>query len=131
MIRVLVALLLGAGAALAEPLDTAEKFQNYVGNRTMFFHLGDGRVHAAETYLRDRRVRWSLAEGECQEGVWWAQDGLICFAYEPNLVTQCWQVEIENGGLKATSDAETDPLVIYEAVGAEGEQLCLGPKVGV
>lgn len=131
MRQAVLALILTAGAALAEPLDTEEKFQSYVGFGTMFFHLGDGRVHAAETYLRNRRVRWSLQEGTCLEGEWWAQDGLICFDYEGTPDTQCWKVEVTPDGLTATSDEPGDPLVIYEAKGVEGEQTCAGPDVGV
>ena len=130
MIRAL-AVLLWAGAACAEPLDTAEKFERYVGGKTLFFHLGDGAVYAAETYLRDRKVRWSLAEGECLEGEWWADAGKICFAYENNPSPQCWTVDATPDGLKATTDDPLDPFVIYEATDAEGEQLCLGPKIGV
>ena len=131
MIRLVCALMLSAAPLLAEPLDTAQKFQDYVGGKTMFFHLGDGRIHAAETYLSDQKVRWSLATGACLEGEWWAQGGQICFTYENNPDPQCWTVEVTSSGLTATSDAPENPLVIFEAVGAEGEQLCLGPKVGV
>lgn len=131
VIRAFLALLFSTVPLFAEPLDTAQKFEDYVSGKTMFFHLGDGRVHAAETYLNNRKVRWSLVKDECLEGEWWAQDGKICFAYETNPDPQCWSVDVTPSGLTATSDAPVNPLVIFEVVGHVGEQTCLGPKVGV
>ena len=125
------ALLLTASTAAAEPLDTAAKFEAYVRARTIFFHLGEGQIYASERYMADRRVRWSLLEGACQEGEWWAQDGLICFAYEGNANAQCWKVDLTPEGMRATSDDAINPLVIYEAQGVTGDQTCTGPRVGV
>lgn len=131
MRRLLGVLALCATSISAQPLDTAQAFEDYVGGKTVFFHQGDGRVYAAETYLRDRKVRWSLLGGACLEGEWWAQDGKICFVYENNPDPLCWSVEITPQGLTATSDTPMNPLRLFEAVGATGEQLCQGPKVGV
>ncbi|QFT60436.1 hypothetical protein FIU94_16520 [Sulfitobacter sp. THAF37] len=128
----LVALLLGAGAATAEPLDTAQAFQDYVGGRTVYFDRGDGRgVSAAESYLEDRQVRWSERDGTCIEGEWFARDGLICFTYENNPDPQCWAVERTATGLVAVLRNGGFPTRIVERdPGGESFQ-CLGPKVGV
>ncbi|MEM6303552.1 MAG: hypothetical protein AAF744_02470 [Pseudomonadota bacterium] len=131
MIRAALAALLLGSAAGAETLDTAEKFESYVADRTLFFHRGDGRVYASERYLPGRRVRWSRIGETCLEGEWWAQDGLICFAYETNPEPQCWRVALSDAGLRATSDAPSNPTVIYEAQGVTGEQSCTGPRLGV
>ncbi|MBD3663762.1 hypothetical protein [Sulfitobacter aestuariivivens] len=125
-----VALVALAAPVLAEPLDTEEKFEAYVGGRTMFFHLGDGRIYASESYLEDRKVRWSRAPGDCLDGDWYEDDGLICFVYENNPEPQCWSVELTRGGLKATSVRGLTPLTIFEAGDGEPQE-CLGPKVGV
>lgn len=128
----LAALLLCAGMAQAEPLDTAEAFQAYVGGKTLYFDRGDGRgVTAAESYLEDRQVRWSERGGTCIEGQWYAEGGLICFTYENNPDPQCWAVERTATGLVAVLRNGGFPTRIFEGDPGKDPFECLGPKVGV
>ncbi len=49
---------------------TAAEFEAYVEGRTMTFGTG-GAPYGAEEYRPGRRVRWSVFDGECYEGVWY------------------------------------------------------------
>jgi hypothetical protein len=114
----------------AQPITTAEDFEAEVAGRTLFFDRGDGGEAASETYLNDRRVRWSIAPGDCVEGDWFARDGLICFSYETSPEPQCWSVERGPDGIIARL-AGDDPVTLTEIDPAGREQSCPGPRVGV
>lgn len=133
MKHVLAAVLLGlAGMADAEPLDTAEAFEGYVGGKTLYFDRGDGRgVFAAESYLQNHQVRWTQRDGTCIQGAWYANDGLICFTYENNPNPQCWQVERREKGLSAVLQNGAFPTQITETDPGDVAFDCLGPKFGV
>ncbi len=124
-------LMLGTVAALAEPLDTAEAFEGYVAGKTLFFDRGDGGEPSSETYLRDRRVRWSDVEGDCIEGNWYVKDGLVCFIYDNNPDPQCWATEMTVGGLSAVLVDGMTSVTLFEVPANGREQVCPGPKVGV
>lgn len=121
-----------AGMAAAQPLSTAQAFEDYVSGRTLYFHRGDGRgVFAAESYLEDGQVRWTERDGTCIEGAWYARGGLICFTYENNPTPQCWAVEQATAGLIAVLQNGGFPTRIVETDPGDVTFECLGPKVGV
>jgi len=112
-----------------EPMSGAA-FEAYSTGKTLLYSLG-GTPYGAEEYLPGRRVRWSLLDGRCAEGVWHeAAPGQICFFYENDPTPACWHFYAGATGLEAVSDA--DPALVLREAGQMGEPLrCLGPEVGV
>ncbi len=116
--------------AAAQDLMTAAEFDRYTRGKTLFYGR-DGAAYGAEIYLENRRVRWSFLDGQCKDGQWYEEAGLICFVYEDNPDPQCWSFTEGSGGLIARF--ENNPLTteLYEAQDVGEEMVCLGPKVGV
>lgn len=121
---------LSSAPALAQETMSAEEFDAYTQGKTLYYHAG-GAVYGAERYLNGRRVVWSFLDGECKDGIWYEQDGQICFAYEDNTGPQCWTFSRSAGGLVARFMGESGVSELYEAQDIGEEMLCLGPKVGV
>ncbi|SEN43180.1 hypothetical protein SAMN04488003_11646 [Loktanella fryxellensis] len=124
MIRVL-ALILWAAPAMAEPLDAAA-FAAYVTGRTLVFAARDGSVAGVEAYGPDRSVTWSSVPGQCQQGRWFAQGGQICFAYDGDPLPKCWVVSRTAGGLQAVSTGGT---MLVEAQEADTPLVCPSPDL--
>ena len=121
----LLALTAQAGHAIG-----AEEFDALTRGKTMYYAM-NGQPYGIERYLPNRRVQWSFLDGECVDGVWYEQNGQICFAYEVWEDPQCWVFTRGDRGLLAEfADAIEDP-VQYEAFETQDEMQCLGPKVGV
>lgn len=116
--------------ALAETPLTAAEFDRYTRGKTLFFSV-DGERYGAEEYFDQRRVRWTFLDGHCKDGRWFAQGPDICFVYEDNPNTQCWQFFLEPHGLSARFMGRDDDTVIYEITDPDEEMICLGPEVGV
>lgn len=119
-----------AGTAFAEDTLGASGFDAYTRGKTLIFSL-DGEAYGAERYLEDRRVIWSFLDGECKNGLWYEDNGLICFVYEDRPEPQCWAFRQGNGGLVARFSDDLDGLELYEAQDTGEDMVCLGPKVGV
>ncbi len=111
---------------------TAEEFEAYTTGKTLFYAL-NGEDFGVERYKEDRRVEWSFLDGECTQGVWYEENGLICFAYENWTVPQCWSFERSPGGLEAEFVPPEDdgPGNRYFAYEKEEEMICFGPDTGV
>ena len=126
---ILAAALAWPSALFAQPM-TADEFEAYTEGRTLFYGV-NGQMYGAERYLPGRRVVWTFLDGECKDGIWYEQDGDICFEYEDMGPPQCWRFTRSPGGLIAefTSDPAVAPL--YEALDTGEEMQCLGPKIGV
>lgn len=109
---------------------SAAEFDAYTRGKT-FYYGSMGEPYGAEEYLPNRRVRWTFLDGKCQDGVWYEEDGLICFVYENQPDPQCWSFERQGGGLIARF--ENDPLQteLYEVRRTDEPLQCLGPEVGV
>ncbi len=129
IIRFLLLMLLALPAA-ADDLMTAEEFDAYTRGKTLIYGQ-NGRAYGAEIYHDNRRVEWSFLDGDCKEGTWYEQDGLICFVYENNPDPQCWSFTRGEGGLIARFENRPNTTELYEAQDTNEEMLCLGPKVGV
>lgn len=122
-------------APLASPLAaqtpmSAEEFEAYVTGKTLYFGSG-GTPYGAEQYLDDRRVRWSFLDGQCQDGYWYEDAGLICFLYENREDPQCWSFVRNGDGLTALFQDQPGGTELYEAQQSDEPMLCLGPDVGV
>lgn len=128
--RPLLALLVLATPAFADPLLTAEEFDALTLGRTMSWSE-QGTVYGFEQYLPGRKVRWTFVGDECKDGTWYQQGDAICFQYEGDPAPDCWTITRSDPDLLAqytTSPPDTPPVV----VSATTEPLaCFGPKVGV
>ena len=118
-------------AAMAQGLMSADEFDRFTRDKTFYYGV-DGQSYGAEEYLPNRRVIWTFLDGRCQNGIWYEEDGLICFEYEAIDERQCWTFrEAENGGLIARFKDDPEELELYE-VQRSGEPLqCPGPDIGV
>ncbi|CUH77999.1 hypothetical protein TRM7557_01676 [Tritonibacter multivorans] len=115
---------------LAHAQMSAEDFERYTSGRTLIYGQG-GQAYGAERYLPGRRVTWSFLDGECNDGIWYPQDGNICFLYEDRDAPQCWQFTETATGLIARFAGEDSTLELYEARETQEDMICLGPEVGV
>jgi hypothetical protein len=113
----------------AEPMNGAQ-FESYVEGKTLYFGQ-NGQAYGVEEYLDDRRVRWSFLDGECKDGVWYEDQGMICFVYEDNPAPQCWSFFQEANGLRAIFENDPNATTLYEAQQNDDPMMCLGPEVGV
>lgn len=116
-------------AFAAEPM-TGAQFEDYVTGKTLYFGQ-NGEAYGVEEYLDDRRVRWSFLDGKCKDGVWYEDQGMICFVYEDNPTPQCWSFFRESNGLRAIFENDPNATTLYEAQQNDEPMLCLGPEVGV
>lgn len=128
--RILLFLLAFLAAPLAADPMTGAEFEAYTTGKTLFFGQ-NGAAYGAETYLENRRVRWSFLDGECKNGYWYDEGPLICFVYEDRPEPQCWTFELGPRGLIARFENDPAATELYEAQDVGEEMLCLGPKVGV
>ncbi len=125
----LAAALAGQVAAAQTPMSAAE-FEAYVAGKTLTFGIA-GEPYGIERYRPGRRVTWSFLDGLCQDGLWYEDDGNICFVYDVSPEAQCWQFFEEPGGLRAVFMNDPGTTVLYEAQDATEPLLCPGPEVGV
>ena len=129
-----VALILSAvlpvAAANAQSPMSAEAFDAYTRGKTLFFG-SNGAAYGVERYLGDRRVIWSFLDGDCQDGVWYEENGQICFLYEDRNDPQCWTFYQGPGGLVARFENDPTATELYEAEDIGEDMLCYGPEVGV
>jgi hypothetical protein len=114
----------------AQTLMGADDFDAYTKGKT-FYYGSAGQPYGAEEYLDNRRVRWSFLDGKCQEGVWYEQDGLICFTYDVTPDPQCWSFQRGSRGLIAKFENDPAQTQLYEVEKTAEPLLCLGPDVGV
>lgn len=122
-------LLLAAPPVSAQSL-TAEAFDAYTRGKTLFYGF-DGTAYGVERYLEGRRVIWSFLDGDCKKGVWYEEQGQICFLYEDRLDPQCWTFTETPGGLVARFENDPEATELYEAEDIDEEMVCYGPDVGV
>ena len=126
----LILFLLCAAPLSAQTPMGADAFDQYTRGKTLFFG-SNGAAYGVERYLDNRRVIWSFLDGRCKEGVWYEENGQICFVYEDRLDPQCWTFSEAPGGLIARFENNPDATELYEAQDIGEEMLCYGPDVGV
>ena len=114
----------------AETTLTAEGFDRYTRGKTLYYGF-DGEPYGVERYLDGHRVIWSFLDGDCKEGVWYEEQGQICFIYEDRLDPQCWSFAEGPNGLIARFENNSEATELYEAQDIGEDMLCYGPDVGV
>ena len=128
-LMLVLGLMLAAPVAAQTTMSAAE-FDAYTKGKTLFYG-SEGAPYGAEVYHKDRRVQWSFLDGECKEGSWYEDAGLICFVYEDRQDPQCWSFTKGPRGLIARFENNPETNELYEAQDVGEEMLCLGPKIGV
>lgn len=116
--------------AMAQDSMSAAEFDAYTQGKTLYYGRG-GVAYGAEIYHKNRRVQWSFLDGQCKEGSWYEDAGMICFVYEDRPDPQCWSFAESAAGLIARFENDPTSTELYEAQDSNEELLCLGPKVGV
>lgn len=126
-----IALPLISGAAEPEigPPMTGAQFDAYTTGKTLTYSSG-GQSYGAEQYLPGRRVLWAFTEDICREGIWYEQDGQICFVYDYDPVPQCW-VFWQDQGLNALFTGQDGGTRLHEQSQDTRPLPCAGPEVGV
>ncbi|MDJ1007773.1 MAG: hypothetical protein QNJ13_08090, partial [Paracoccaceae bacterium] len=108
---------------------SAEEFDAATRGKVLFYSTG-GEDYGVERYMDGRRVEWSFLDGECVEGVWYEEDGQICFAYENWEAPQCWLFRQTPRGLEAEFVSPEGRISRYLALESGEDMVCLGPKTG-
>ncbi len=109
---------------------TAEGFDAYTRGKTLYYGF-EGEPYGVERYLDGRRVIWSFLDGICKNGVWYEENGHICFLYEDQSDPQCWTFTEGPDGLIARFENNPESSDLYEAQDLGEKMLCYGPDVGV
>lgn len=127
-----LALMTSGLSAVAQSPMTASEFDAYSRGKT-FYYGSAGAPYGVEQYFDNRRVRWSFLDGDCADGFWYEQSGMICFEYDatPNPGPQCWTFFNEPGGLVAQFQGDPSKTTLYEVQDADEPMQCRGPEVGV
>lgn len=124
--------LLIALPAMAQQSMSAAEFDAYTRGRTLTYSF-DGTPYGIEEYLPGRRVRWAFVGNECQDGVWYERNGMICFLYD-NAPSdeQCWTFQQTEQGLRGVFQGPDGPgTELYEVLDSDEPLTCQGPGVGV
>lgn len=117
--------------ALADTPLNADEFEAHVEGRTLTFHF-EGQPYGVEQYLPQRRVLWAFIGDECQEGVWYQRQDMICFAYDVNPDEQCWHFYRTPTGLRGVFVGADGPgTELYEVMNSTASLSCKAPGVGV
>jgi hypothetical protein len=128
--RLALAVCLAAAPALAEPSLTAEAFDALTQGRTMTWSEF-GQVYGVEQYLPDRQVRWTVLGDDCITGHWFVRGPEICFLYEDNPTTHCWDITLGGTGMLAHYSSKPSGTAPVEVTETTEPMACFGPRVGV
>lgn len=91
-------------SAAIEPVPP-EEFRAMAEGWTVYFTL-NGALYGAESYGKGDRSCWCYIEGECQEGVWWADGPQLCFDYGHEGSPSCWTLHRDDGGIVARLEGD-------------------------
>ncbi len=112
--RSLLVLLCLATPAMAQDTVDADAFDAHVTGRTITFRTETNPAFGVEAYLPNRRVMWSTFDGTCMYGVWYEEDGDICFQYDDNPEPQCWAITLEDYGIRGVFTNVPFGTIIFE-----------------
>jgi hypothetical protein len=125
-----VLLALSGASVHAETPVTPQTFEAHVTGKTITYQQF-GQVFGVEEYLENRAVRWSVAPGLCQYGIWYPDGDDICFLYEDDPTASCWTFWLKDGALVALSTDDAPGNELYETDRTTQGLDCPGPDVGV
>lgn len=109
------------------PSLTAAQFDAYATGKTLSYAQGM-QIWGTEQYLPGRSVLWQPADEPCEYGIWYDDNGAICFEYEANPDPNCWLFYKGPNGLIAQFLGSTGFL---SEVAQSPEPLnCPGPLIG-
>lgn len=116
--------------ANAEDIVSPSEFQRLSEGKTLYFSRG-GRFYGAEQFYTRRRSLWQFADGDCDNGEWYAQGDFICFVYDQNPTPQCWHfLRRGNDRFAARAEGTTEEFdILLETVDEEPLD-CKGPDIG-
>jgi hypothetical protein len=117
-------------ASIAETRMSADEFEAYATGKTLSF-ARNGEVWGSEQYLPDRQVIWAFTEDDCQYGIWFEDEGNICFVYSDDPAPQCWRFFREATGLRAEFVEDPENTTLSEVRQSSEPLQCQGPDVGV
>ena len=116
--------------ARADPKLDAAGFEAHVTGQTITYQQFD-YIFGVEEYLPGRKVRWSVAPGDCQYGSWYPEDERICFVYDHDPTPHCWYVWLREGRLVALADDAEPGYELTEIDRAPMPLDCPAPGLGV
>ena len=111
------------------PLTGAE-FEAYATGKTLSF-AQSGEIWGSEQYLAGRKVIWAFTEDDCQYGIWFEDQGNICFVYDNDPVPQCWRFFHQASGLRAEFVDDPSNTILSEVRQTTEPLQCNGPEVCV
>jgi hypothetical protein len=116
-------------AANAETPMTATEFETHVTGMTVTYQQAGG-IFGIEEYLPGRKVRWSVAPGECQYGSWYPEADAICFVYEYDPTPHCWTFWMQGGVMMARPASALPGADLSEVDRSASPLPCPGPDLG-
>ena len=121
----------GTGVATsAQTPMTAAEFEAYATGKTLSYAQGS-EVWGSEQYLPDRKVVWAFNKDDCQYGIWFEDEGNICFVYDQDPAPQCWRFFREASGLRAEFVDDPTEKTLSEVRQSTEPLQCKGPDIGV
>ena len=118
-------------AGLSETILSPDTFEAYSAGTTLYFANEDGVKYAAEQYLDQRKVIWSVDGGMCQEGYWYRAGNELCFVYKGRSDAQCWHYLQTDRGQAVRLVGDPPENTIYIVRQDTQPLQCRGPAVGV
>lgn len=118
-------------STFAQEIVSPSEFQRMSEGKTLYFSRG-GRFYGAEQFYTRRRSLWQFADGECDEGEWFARQDFICFVYDQNPTPQCWQfLRLGPDSFAARAEGASEEFDILLDRVDESPLDCKGPATGV
>ncbi len=115
--------------ALAEEIVTPQEFEALSTGKTLYFSR-EGQLFGVEQFYKRHRSTWQFADGNCDDGVWYADRGYICFQYTKKPEAQCWHFLKTDKGYSARAEGSPPESDLFlESVDQEPLN-CKGPDVG-
>lgn len=115
---------------MATEIISPQEFEQMSRGKTLHFSR-DGKIFGVEQFYRRHRSTWQFADGECDDGVWYPENGFICFQYTKNPEPQCWHFLRTDNGLVARPEGSTPDMDLHLERTDQEPLDCKGPDVGV